>query len=385
MKDGKNTYSQVVEQLRTLIDDNPILKLRIGLQLERCTTINSEITTNPVRTLDDLYSFLDHLLTSMPWSVGLRTQDSGHKTQDIGHRTQDLRSILSRRLTEEKEGNIPNDSLFRQIDQTIGYVYFLFGDLQYDEQISLWLKQYHKQWAKFLDCTDSWNEHYYNLLMQDPLFELTGDKYESPNKWHSWNDFFARRLNRQFPHYIIDEQTKIIAPSEGKQSEWIPIDEKSNLQTATTIKTTQVMSVSTLMADSPYRDSFAGGRFCHFTLDINHYHRFHAPVSGQVVDIREIDGQLTSGGKIIWDSEQQRYRYEQDDNIGYQMLEKRAVVVVRTQDFLVALVAVGVMQVGSVVINKDIYVGCYVEKGQEIGFFQFGGSDVIVLQTKSEF
>ena len=45
----------------------------------------------------------------------------------------------------------------------------------------------------------------------------------------------------------------------------------------------------------------------------------------------------------------------------------------------IALVAVGIQQVSSVVWNDSIQIGTKIEQGQELGFFQFGGSDILLL------
>ena len=51
-----------------------------------------------------------------------------------------------------------------------------------------------------------------------------------------------------------------------------------------------------------------------------------------------------------------------------------------TVDFgRIALVAVGIQQVSSVVWNEAIRVGTKIEQGQELGLFQFGGSDILLL------
>lgn len=41
---------------------------------------------------------------------------------------------------------------------------------------------------------------------------------------------------------------------------------------------------------SAYRDAFAGGTLTHTFLDVNDYHRYHAPVSGVLREFRNIPG-----------------------------------------------------------------------------------------------
>jgi len=66
------------------------------------------------------------------------------------------------------------------------------------------------------------------------------------------------------------------------------------------------------------------------------------------------------------------------DGIGFQWRQERGIVVLATENIgLVALVPVGMGLVGDVVLTPD--VGANIHKGEEFGFFQFGGSDVIMI------
>ena len=332
---------------------------------------NPDRHTNPVRSLDELYLWLERFLTVMPWeglTDGARNKEQRTKT-----------AALKEQGAKNKE-----QGLFRRIDQSIGYMYYIFGDLQYEPRIAEWLHEYNTAWAEHLNSAESWNSEYYELLKSDPLFELDTDKYESPECWHSWNDFFSRRLN---------SKSQVTWVAEGQQHPWLPIDADSCLRLPEAIKTTDIFDIKALLGNSPYNDMFAGGSFTHITLDMYNYHHFHSPVDGRVLDIQEIDGLLTSGGEIIWDAEQNRYRYRYDDNLGYQMIEKRVVIVMeqraktatlKEQGQLVAIVPIGVAQVGSVYIEKDIQIDAEVHRGQDLGHFLCGGSDVIVMEQRAK-
>ena len=349
-------YEPVTYRLKSLLENDSYLRSMMLYSLDCATLHNPDLTTNPVRLLDDLYRFLDIFLNSMPWQA-----------------------------VERFTGNKQTGSLFHRIDQSTGYFYYLFGELQYQPQIADWIKQYNTLWGEFLDSNESWNNEYYELLKQDPLFELDGNKYESPDKWHSWNDFFSRRLGTQSP------SPAFIA--EGKSFPWLPIQDNT-----LAIKTAKIDNITELLGNSPYKRAFENGSFMHITLDIFNYHRFHSPVSGRIVDIQDIDGVLSDGGKIIWDKAEHRYRYEQADNIGFQMIEKRIAIVIEPADAmqwhlpfstpalqrigLLAIIPIGVAQVGSIRLNDCIRTGAKIDKGQEIGYFLCGGSDVVVMSVQ---
>lgn len=340
---------KIVEQLKYIICNNPSLCKRIELRLQTNAQENSDLQTNPVRSLEDLYAWLERFLTSMPWeglAVGTKSKEQG---------------------------------LFRRIDQATGYFYYLFGDLQYEPRIAEWIKQYNAAWAEHLNSSESWNNEYYELIKSELLFELNTDKYESPEKWHCWNDFFSRRLN---------SNSQVPEVAEGQQHPWLPIDANSKLHVPEAIKTTDIFDIKALLGKSRYNEAFANGSFTHIMLDMYNYHHFHSPVDGKIVDIQEIDGQLTSGGGIIWDAQQNRYRYRYDENLGYQMIEKRVAIViesgVKNQESrqLIAVIPIGVAQVGSIRLGEYIRTGAEVKQGQDLGHFLCGGSDIIVLINK---
>lgn len=72
---------------------------------------------------------------------------------------------------------------------------------------------------------------------------------------------------------------------------------------------------------------------------------------------------------------------------GYEFTQSRGVIVIDTADSafgdvgLVAIVPVGMAQIASVRMTLDASKA-QVPKGEEFGYFQFGGSDVILLFQK---
>lgn len=304
------------------------------LRLERNAEINPDRVSNPVRTMEELYGWLGHFLTCLPWD-GL---------------------------------DLPNRSVFRRIDQSIGYAYYLFGELQYEPLVAEWLVAYNTAWGKWLRSEESWNEGCYELAKTDARFELTTGKYEEPTNWHCWNDFFCRRLakGRTFVGQAIAEG--IVAPSEGDLYDG-PIKTMDDSY-----------PWKDLLGDSPYREQMKNKKAVHLSLDMYHYHRLHAPCDGKIVDLRIIPGMHVDGGEIIWDQAQNRYRYAHQNNNQFQALETRGVMVIdRSGIGVVTVVAVGVAQVSSVNWNAGIEIGKEIKQGEEIGWFACGGSDVVVM------
>jgi phosphatidylserine decarboxylase len=184
--------------------------------------------------------------------------------------------------------------------------------------------------------------------------------------------------------------------------------------------------ISELLDGSPHAADFEGGLFCHSFLNTYDYHRLHTPVTGKVLEARFIPGQVylkvdlkrqnrgdpeapsdSLANAIIPD----RY-LDADDPTGYQFVQCRGLLVLETPCMgKVAVLPMGMAQVSSVVFtdprkdhapitlsNKDRakltydeqvallndrlrarLVGQTLEKGEMFSFFQFGGSDCVVV------
>ena len=340
------------------IIENNDLRALLEQSLQQAAIANPHMETNPVRTIEQWCAYVERFAHQMPW-----------QTMDIGE----------------------DASFFRRIDQNIGYFYFLldqplealknrgywYPSLQYEPRIAAWLVEFNKAWGEWLSSPDSWNDSYYNLARTDSRFELDTDRYESPSNWHSWNDFFARRLSKS---YIENNRTSIVHRTSLNRTFVSPCDGEI---TSVPVKTATIDNWLDLLGDSPYRDTFAGGETFHIVLDVFDYHRFHMPCDGTVLECKTIQGIHAGGGVIIWDEEQGRYRYEQCGVTDFQMLETRGVLVLDTPAFgKIALVPVGVQQVSSVRWTFSLPCGegrGEVLQGEELGLFQFGGSDIVLF------
>ncbi len=324
------------------------LRALLEQRLQQAAIENPHLETNPVRTIEQWCDYVERFAHRMPW-----------QTMDIGE----------------------DASFFRRIDQNIGYFYFLLGDLQYEPRVAQWLKAYNTAWGEWLSSPESWNEEYYRLALSDPLFELQTDRYESPDNWHSWNDFFARKLRKPFNFQL--STFNFISPCDGAIL-------------SAPVKTATIANWLDLLGDSPYRSCFQEGETTHIVLDVFDYHRFHMPCDGTVLECKTIQGIHAGGGEIIWDEAETRYRYEQCGVTDFQMLETRGVLIIDTCAYgKIALVPVGVQQVSSVVWTHPLLKSQItnhksqisirqgderiVPAGKELGCFLFGGSDVVLF------
>lgn len=102
--------------------------------------------------------------------------------------------------------------------------------------------------------------------------------------------------------------------------------------------------------------------------------------------MRVIPGDDALGGSVTWEPELQQYVV--DCSVpGWQSIETRGLVILETDSHgLVAVMPIGMSQVASVNFSPELAVGKRVEKGDELGYFLFGGSDfVLVFQEEAGF
>lgn len=110
-----------------------------------------------------------------------------------------------------------------------------------------------------------------------------------------------------------------------------------------------------------------------FRLAPQDYHRFHCPVSGTVGRMKYIEGEYYTVNPMAIRSDLDVY----GENV-------RVVVPINTEKFgTVILVAIGAMMVGSTIIT--VKEDQKVKRGDEIGYFKFGGSTVLLLFDKNLF
>ncbi|MBQ1439814.1 MAG: phosphatidylserine decarboxylase [Solobacterium sp.] len=179
----------------------------------------------------------------------------------------------------------------------------------------------------------------------------------------------------------------MVSPADSAPQGYWKIDSDSQVVSADAelpkgiaVKTGTLQDVSVLLEGSAYAHAFENGALTHTFLDINDYHRYHFPVSGTVREVFVIPQDDAPGGVITWDPEACRYKEYGSEQFGWQSIETRGVCVVKLdQGGYAALVPVGMCQVSSVNFEPAVRPGLHVNKGDPMGFFLFGGSDIIMI------
>ncbi len=365
-------YGSATLELIGMVENDPQIRSLLVASIKQAKQINPDRETNPVQTLEEYYDFVSWAERSMPWTL-LKSNNSPKLYENI---IQSLCyfNFLNNQPLPELEGK--------------GY---LNNSLQYVEPYSTWLTSFNKAWGKHLDSEDSWNESYHQLALQDDRFGLGKGWYEDPSHWKTFNQFFMRHLASpdQRPIASPDDPTVVVSPADAvPQGVW-RIDSNSNIITehGVTVKSATLTSIEQLIGEgSAFGLEFANGTFTHSFLNVTDYHRYHFPLDGVVREVRIIPAHGAVGAIIQWDAKNNRYAFD-PSRIGWQSLETRGCVILETEQYgLVALLPVGMAQVGSVNFEDYIKEGIQVKKGDMLGYFLFGGSDFIMLfQEKAGF
>ncbi len=354
----KEGRQQITRDLIGLTETDPELKMLLAKSIHLAAVNNPDKKTNPVQSLDDYYDFLDWSAVCMPWNIL-----EGQETTD----------------------------LYRSIDQSLDYFYYLLDQplpelagkgyyypcLEYHEPVASWCKQYASKWGEYLSTEESWNDEYYRLVCEDESFGMKKGWYGDSNIWKSFNDWFSRHLADETQRPLSDAD--IISPADSAPQGIWKIDEDSQLETGVQLKSSMFYDVKQIIGeDSEYEDRFANGILTHTFLDVNDYHRYHFPVSGTILEVRKIPALDAVGGVVSWDDSIGRYVLY-DENPGWQSIETRDCLIMDTDYGLVAILPIAMSQVSSCNWEENVKTGAVVEKGDPMGFFLFGGSDIVMI------
>jgi phosphatidylserine decarboxylase len=248
--------------------------------------------------------------------------------------------------------------------------------------LSAWMVRYANAMGSFLDTPESLTPQSLETFRKSPSYNL--DEYIEPHGgWRTFNELFARNFKPGYrPVAAISDPQVIVSPADSTFDGQWEIRPDSQI----TLKNLH-WRVGELMTGSPYSDRFTNGHFMHAFLSPADYHRQHAPVGGTVLEARVIPGQVYLQ-VVADDSETGRKRlkpsrtFDAPDNPGYQFAQARGLIVLDTPIGLVAVLPIGMCQVSSVIITAE--PGVTLRKGEELSYFQFGGSDIVVLfESKS--
>ena len=187
--------------------------------------------------------------------------------------------------------------------------------------------------------------------------------YPDIDTYTSFNDFFIRK-KKEIALTINQDPHTVIAPADSKLS----IFNISELGLFT-IKGVQY-TLTELLRDQHIAQSFIGGTGLIYRLTTDDYHRYCHVSDGNIIAHQVLKGKLHTVGpmahgivKAISENQREYVRIATDNGSELLFME------------------VGAMLIGAI-HNHQTTVGATVKKGEEKGYFSYGGSTIVVLYKK---
>lgn len=199
-------------------------------------------------------------------------------------------------------------------------------------------------------------------------FNLDVEEFlNAPGSFRTFNEFFFRKLKPD-ARPINPDKNSVIFPADGRHLYIPELSQEQHLYAKG-----QRFDLARLLGDAGLAAKYAGGCAILSRLCPTDYHRFHFPVGGECGTTRLINGSLYSVNPIAL-SRRISYILENKRRVTPVMLPGRG-------EYL--FLEIGATNVGSIV--STVNSGAVVGKGDEKGFFRFGGSMVMTLFPQGAF
>jgi phosphatidylserine decarboxylase len=239
-----------------------------------------------------------------------------------------------------------------------------------------------KEWCAFLDGPgslyvlntgkDGWlspSAYAYNKLGQFVIPDP-----EAPHwGWRSFNDYFHRQIK--------PERRPVAAPGDPKVI--VSANDGTVYQVARGVKAldrfwikAQPYSLANMLDHGEYVERFVGGDVFQSFLSGADYHRWRAPVAGVVRHAQVVPALMFSDAESAG-----RDTTAGTFSQGYEAsVNTRGLVYIESDDPVIGMVCVipiGITEISSVSIQ--VRAGDRVEKGDELGYFSYGGSSMCLV------
>ncbi|WP_438289999.1 phophatidylserine decarboxylase associated domain-containing protein [Streptomyces sp. HUAS TT7] len=242
-----------------------------------------------------------------------------------------------------------------------------------------------KAWCAFLDSPQSryvLTQTDNGWLSAQAAEQNKLDEYVIPDRndehwgFASFNDFFHRRV-RPEARPVASDANAVIASGDAA---FVRVDQNVGKSTGFPLKE-QGFALADMFNHHAYTDRFIGGSVVQLVPPATGYHRWHAPVDGVVRHVETIPGQVFSVAESAGlDPTAQAVPFGTEA-----AANTRGLIFIESTGpriGMVALLPVGMSEVSSVTITAT--EGQQVKKGDELGCFSYGGSDIVmVFQNQS--
>ena len=351
IKAGKKgeTLLPVMREFSDLIERDPVVRMNITRMIEQ---IPLKYRIDHPKSVGELLQWLNAVLTTAP---------DFNNTEAVGT---PLSAILMWTM-----GNPAGFEAYR------------------NEKINTMFKKILAAWTVFLDSPASryvLNKNRNGWQCKAAMDQLQMEDYQyEPNApywgFNSWNSFFTRSLRAGARPITEPDNDKVIVSA--CDSTVYVVEPDVQRTTQFWIKSQPHSLADMLGAATEYVDAFVGGHVYQAFLNPFNYHRWHSPVSGTIKKAFVQEGLYFSQAN----SEKEDPTI-QDHSEGYiTQVQTRAIIIIEADDKTigpVCVMPVGMVEISSCIIGPQIDVGAHVKKGQELGYFQFGGSTHCLIFRK---
>jgi phosphatidylserine decarboxylase len=193
-------------------------------------------------------------------------------------------------------------------------------------------------------------------------FGLDANEFaEPPESFRTFNEFFYRRL-KPAARPVDNDPNAVVFPADGRH---LGFPDASQIE-GVFVKG-QRFDLERLLDNADLAARYASGTLVLSRLCPVDYHRFHFPLAGRPSETKLLNGPLYSVNPIALRR-----------NLSYLWENRRTFTTFETERFgTVLLLEIGATNVGSIV--QTYHPGTTVAKGDEKGYFRFGGSSTLLL------
>ena len=339
---GGELRHPVMREFRELIDRDPVVRLELSAMIAQVPTTKA-YSKRHLHDVDQMLGLIDEVIGRAP-----------EYSEDA------LVGVPLNALLDWCMGSPAGFAAFRHhaVNGMFGKILGAWGEFLSGPDSRSVLNDGPRGWM----CPSAKKSTKFHDYLSDPSAEYYG--------FRSWNDFFTRRLRPGARPIAEASNPKVITSA----CESTPYAIKSHVQRVDQfwIKD-QPYSLQDMLAHDPTTDQFVGGTVYQAFLDAHSYHRWHAPVPGTIQKAYVVPGTYYSEAESEGEDPEGSKKSQ-----GYLAhVAARALIFIQADDPVIGLMAVipiGMVEVSSCILAPEIQPGHHVRKGDELGYFQFGGS-----------